>query len=41
MSDYNEMEGECEARYPLYDPDDDGNSWQSMYRLMRCPLPRN
>lgn len=21
------------------DPDDEGNSWQGMYRLLRCPIP--
>ena len=23
-----------------FDPDDDGNSWESVYRLMRCPKPK-
>lgn len=27
------------SKHNQYDPDDDGNSWQSVYRNMRCPLP--
>lgn len=22
------------------DPDDEGNSWEAVYRLMRCPKPK-
>lgn len=32
--DYNE----CDAY--LQDPDEHGESWEGMYNLMRCPIPR-
>ena len=24
----------------FFDPDDEGNSWEAVYRLMRCPKPK-
>jgi hypothetical protein len=37
-SDRNE-EGAGIGKKRYFDPDDCGNSWQSMYGLMRCSIP--
>jgi hypothetical protein len=29
-----------EFKNKIDDPDDQGNSWQGMYNLMRCVIPR-